>query len=331
MGATKVHALGFQLNLAQNITIGEFFGAMKAQADTEIEVRPTTHVLYVDTKESYIIGLILTYRNHRRYMEAKRDESGALLVSKFEVEPGANGTEVNIFILNPETCRGILYTYFGSISAGRTWRLFRNIHDSIRNNLINAFVDHSGAKSESARKKKRTWARNHYIGDFALDVLVSANDLDGLLKQYKSISKVEIRAVEGLTDAPLLSPLKDVTHTANVDLGIDSKANQSAVKKALKNAFSYLDPSVDGKTLRLIGEAVTGEELALRLGENRVDYGTHNYDDYVVELPDDKWENFPDCPAIKRAIDIVKSYKATFGEPSASTAWVSAKGSEPSS
>lgn len=329
MSATKVHALGFQLKLADNITFGEFYSEMQLQTDTEIEVKPTTHVLYADTQENYAIGLILTYRNHRRYMEAKRDENGALLVSKLEVEQGANGTEVNVFILNPETCRGILYTYFGSISAGRTWRLFRSIHDSVRNAKIEKFVRDSGAKTESAIAKKRALARKHYKGDFSLDVLVSESDLDGLLKQFKSFSKVEIRAIEGLSDAPLLSPLKDVTHTTNVDLSINQKAKHSEVKKALKDAFASVNPSQIGKTLRLIGNDLSGEELSLRLGENRVDYGTHDYDDYVVELPDEKWSDFSSCPAITRAISIVKNYKATFGQPTGSAAWVAAKGAAP--
>jgi hypothetical protein len=331
MSATKVNALGFQLKLAENITIGEFYSAMQSHADAEIEVKPTRHVLYVDKKDGYIIGLILTYRNHRRYMEAKRDENGALLVSKLEVEQGANGTEVNVFILNPETCRGILYTYFGSISAGRTWRLFRNIHESVRIEKIERYVRNSGAKTESAITKKRGFARKHYKGDFSLDVLVSESDLDGLLRQFRSFSKVEIRAVEGLTDAPMLSPLRDVTHTANVDLSIDHKAKQSAVKKALKEAFASINPSSIGKTLRLIGADLSGEELSLRLGENRNDYGTHNYDDYVVELPDDKWADFQSCPAISRAIAIVVAYKATFGQPTGSASWISTKGPAPHS
>ena len=113
------------------------------------------------------------------------------------------------------------------------------------------------------------------------------------------------------------------------DLGIDSKANQSDVRAAIRKAFAAIDPRAKGKTLRLIGAALTGEELALRLGENRVDYGVHDYDDYVLELPDDRWSNFANCKAIKRAIDIVKSYKATFGEPSRSLEWLAATGNTP--
>lgn len=329
MSATKVNALGFEIKLANNVTMGQFFKALKVRADTEITVSPTTHVHYVDTSNGYVIGLILTYKNHRRYMEAKRDDSGALLVSKLEVAQGANGTEVNVFVLNPETCKGVLFTYFGSISAGRASRLFCDIHDSMRDQLVDAYVVASGAKSDYAQRKKRAIARAHYSGAFALDVLVSVNDLDGLLAQFQSFSKVEIRAVEGLTDAPLLSPLKDFAHTAGVDLGIDPKANQSQVKQALKNAFASLNPTAKGKTLRLIGAALTGDDLALRLGENRVDYGVHNYDDYVLELPDDQWSNFQSCSAINRAIDIVKSYKATFGEPNGSATWMSVEGALP--
>jgi hypothetical protein len=112
-------------------------------------------------------------------------------------------------------------------------------------------------------------------------------------------------------------------------LRLNQNANQSDLKAALRTAFSAINPSTKGKTLRMIGAALTGEELALRLGENRVDYGAHNYDDYVLELPDDRWSNFSNCRAIKRAIEIVKSYKATFGEPSGSHGWLSAKGLTP--
>lgn len=329
MSTTKVNALGFEIKLADNVTMGQFFKALKARADTEITVSPTTHVHYVDTSDGYVVGLILTYKNHRRYMEAKRGDDGALLVTKLEVEPGANGTEVNVFVLNPETHKGVLFTYFGSISAGRAWRLFRDIHDTLRAELVEEFVLHSGARSETAKSKKRVLARKHFSGNFAFEVLVSVKDLDGLLAQFSNVNKIEIRALEGLADAPLLSPLRDFADTASVDLGIDSKANQSDVRAAIRKAFAAIDPRAKGKTLRLIGAALTGEELALRLGENRVDYGVHDYDDYVLELPDDRWSNFANCKAIKRAIDIVKSYKATFGEPSRSLEWLAATGNTP--
>lgn len=329
MSTTKVNALGFEIKLADNISMGQFFKTLKERADSEITVKPTTHVHYVDTSDGYVVGLILTYKNHRRYMEAKRDDDGSLLVTKLEVEPGANGTEVNVFVLNPETQKGVFFTYFGSISAGRAWRLFHEIHENLRSELVETFVSQSGAASENAKSKKRALARKHYGGKFALDVLISVKDLDDLLAQFSRLSKIEIRAMEGLADAPLLSPLKNFSDSASLDLRLNQNANQSDLKAALRTAFSAINPSTKGKTLRMIGAALTGEELALRLGENRVDYGAHNYDDYVLELPDDRWSNFSNCRAIKRAIDIVKSYKATFGEPSGSHGWLSAKGLTP--
>lgn len=315
MNQTKVHAIGIQIKLAQNMSMKDFYQGLLDHADRDIRINPTTHVVYASNKQNYIVGLILTYRNHRKYLEAKRDAAGQLAVDKLEVAAGAHGTEVSTFVLNPGNGRGVIYTYYGSLSAGRTALLFRRIHKSVKDKLIAERVAASGAVTEAEMRKAMGSAYKHFNGLLELEVLVTESDLNSLLDKYQKIERVEVSAVQGLIDAPLLTPLAAVANTSSYGVSISAKAGLQAVIGGVKAALGQLDP--EEQTLRIIGKALNGEELSQCVGRNREDFEKLNYDDFVTELPDDFWRNFDQSPSITRGIAIMKKYLATFGKPPA--------------
>lgn len=313
---TKVNAVGFQVELSNNINFVKFYDALKNEQNKEIIIHGTTSVHYITVKEDYIVGLILTYKNHRRSIETSKDEDGNLIIGKLQTPDGSNGTEASLFAINPSTKRGVIFTYFGSISIVKTKTLFKRIHDSLRKTLISEYVEELEKQNKSKKiKGAHKKANEHFNGEFDIKLLVSPTDIDNLLKKYKSFTKVEIRSIEGLVDSPTFSPVSNVVSSTSLDMNISSKTNANLVMTSIK---ALLNPTGTFNTewvMRIIGKSHQNEDLSLQLGENKDDYGKFDYDDYVDELPSEKWVEFPECKAMARAISTLKKFNATFGIP----------------
>lgn len=320
MAQTKVNAIGFEILLPKNIAMSDLYKGLKAHSGKELKVGTVTHVPYADSKRGYITGLILTYRNHRKYMETTRGAAG-LKVDKREIQPGANGTEACIFVINPDTKKGLLYTYYGALSPVKAAKIFKAIFLTVKKVLVDAHMQqaiaaHGGNATAKQKRDAHGAAAAYYAGKFNMKVLVTEEDLKTLLAKYKQIERLEVSAVQGLLDAPKLRPLSGLARSSHYGMTFPS---DTAVGKIAKGILGAFGSSVD-ETLRIVGTSITNEDLSQCVGENRDDYEKVDYDLYVTELPDDYWSNYNNCKSMNRAIATMVRYRSTFGTP-AKTTW----------
>ena len=132
----KVKILGFQLELAKNISVGEFYQQLESIEEQEILIHGKTHILLTDIVKDYICGVFLTYKTNKKSLATQKDKSGELIVNKATLKPGEHGTEVSVFCVNPVTLKGLFYSYSGAASPTGIQSFFRKQHGVIKRQKI---------------------------------------------------------------------------------------------------------------------------------------------------------------------------------------------------
>ncbi|MDO7083249.1 hypothetical protein WNY51_06550 [Pseudocolwellia sp. AS88] len=309
----KVKIIGFELEIAKNISIGEFFQQLETIEGKEIPIYSKKHILFTDVVDNFICGLILTYKTNKKSLATQKDSEGDLIINKSELKAGEHGTEVCVFCLNPSTNKGLLYSYNGSASPTSINELFRKQHEIVRLNKIkdrkNQLTDFGKKHIENVDKK----AREMFWGQFSLKILVTPSDLDNLLPKYQEIHKIVLRADNALDDAGCFTPIEPMTKKAHLQLDLHKDSPIKEVKRLVKSIFLPFSSWKKEQTLRLIGLSHSGDTLELAVGDNQDNFGKIGYDDYVDLLPSTKWKNYTSCPALMKIIKETSEQTEIFG------------------
>lgn len=307
----KVSTIGFEIQLSKGIDFKLLCDHLVSLSDNEIKIHNRIHVPYIGMSQNYVQGLILSYRSSKKSLITERDTSGDLVVKKTELGAGQNGTEVSIFTINPITGRGVMYSYFGSLSESGYKVLFGRAHNVVRKNLIRQLKDNSGAKGKKAADEVKNVMGEKNTYDFK--ILKTPADLDKLLELFQDIGSVSLTAEDALASAGLFQPLELYAKNASISVKLDTQNHTSQkIKQVIKQVFSHWDRSKP-KSFTLVGLAHGGQELTRKLGENSDDFGKIQFDDYVEILPVVKWKDFYTCKAATDMIELIRKNTVVFG------------------
>lgn len=292
---------------------------MTSGEGVEVNVGSNIHVYYCGVYDNYIGGIILTYKDHRKYMDSTRDSDGNLLVRKHEIESGYNGTEATVFMLNPANGKGLLDSYLGAISPTNFGRLLSKVHSQCRRQLITAKASELVSSEGITKSQARSRALNYYGGDFEYNLLATDDDLN-VIDDFSAIKKVSVGFEAALIDAPTFTPVMDLASAGNISINIEESNSVQNVQAAIRTMWAAFGTSES--KLSLLGVlASSGEELQLKLGKNIKHFGQCKYDDYIDYLPDTKWIDFPESQAFTRILESIKGKTATFGRPLSAASW----------
>ena len=309
----QVKILGFHLQLAKNISMGDFYQQLETIENKEIKIGQKVHVLLTDIVENLICGVILTFRNNKKSIATEKDENGDLVVNKSTLKAGEFGTEVSVFVLNPASNKGLLYSYSGSASPTSVQHLFRLQHNKIKSGKIREFTKELtdfGKKDKNSHKK----AAKEFYGDLHFNILTTPSDLNELIPRYKEIQKVILRSENALQDSGKYTPLEHLTKKAHIQIDLERKTVTNEIVDIIKTIFSPFEAWKKNRTLRLIGLSHSGDYLDLAVGDNKDDFGKIDYDDYIDKLPLFKWKNYKECDALVDLLVILNDHPSVFGK-----------------
>ncbi|MDX1491310.1 MAG: hypothetical protein R3332_08485 [Pseudohongiellaceae bacterium] len=303
----KVSILGFELTPSKGVDFQSIYDNLIGMSDSEIKIFGRIHVPYVGIANNYIQGLILSYRTSKKSLVSERDANGDLLVKKNELGAGQHGTEVSIFTINPLTGRGVMYSYYGSLSETGYQNFFKRSHNIVRSELKKK----QRQKSKDKDELKRLFGETN---TYEFKILKTPADLDRLLEQFQDIGSISLAAEDALSVAGRFQPLETYAKNARISVKMDNENHTiKDIKKVIKKVFGHWDKNKP-KSFTLAGLAHSGQELTRRLGENSDDFGKINYDDYVEMLPVAKWKDFHSCVAATDMIKILNSNTVIFGQ-----------------
>jgi len=317
----KVNILGFEIKLAKGVSIGDFYQQLEAIEDHEIKLKSRTTIMYTDVVDHLMCGIVLSYKSNKKSLVTARDTDGNLTVTKNILKSNEHGTEVSLFAINPDSLKGIFYSYSGSVSPTGFSELFKKRHDVDLKHKKQSYRDELtqfGSKKISNLTKKIS---KKYSGSFSLRLLATPADLNKLLSRYSEIKHVVLRATNALSEGGRYTPMEQFSKKSSIMIDLEEGGLIQDIKNTIKKVFGPYANQQKETTLRLIGLAHSGEELSLVVGDNSDNFGRINYDEYVDLLPRVKWKDYKKCEALTRIIGKVRDTDVVFGPPSIDNSW----------
>lgn len=304
--------IGFEMEFAKNININDWYGKIREGLDNKYTIGESNHSIYAAEFKNYLIGLILTYKNQKVYLEAIETEQ-LLKFVKNQIQQGHEGIEANLFAINPATRHGVIASLHGTISSSKVAKLFRCIHDKVKHGLIQERLDHLEHEYPDIDEKKLKKSVNkEYEGSFDFAYKLSKHDLETALSYFKDYERMNISFVDGLPSDSLFRPLSKSAHRAKIEVKFDKKNDAtitaSGIRRFFKGASTY-------KALKLYGRSMAGEQDTISLGENKIGYGKFSYDDYVMGLPTEWPNEIPTCIATAMIMEVIAGNPLIFGKP----------------
>lgn len=312
----NVNTVGFKLKLRNNVSIADLLQELEALEDKEITIYGRIHVPYVDVVNNLLVGLVLSYRSSKKSLISERDSSGDLIVRKSELKDGEHSTEVGIFCINPETLKGLLYCYFGSVTVTGFGRLLNKAHSSAFKRAAKEYKRQLTDFNRKKDPKLQNKINKHFSGGFSINTLSTPSDLNSLVGQFDEIESIFVKADDMLEKSGRYVPLEPYAESASLKIDFSEKMRRvkGQFVTAIKQVFNRYDRYQSNKFL-LVGIGHNGEEISRILGENNDEFGKMPYDDYVEKLPKRKWKLYKNCTAMKELLNTIDSYSAVFGAP----------------
>ena len=317
----KVNLLGFEIQLATGVSVGDFYQQLESIEDKDIKIRSRTSVLYTDIVENLICGLVLSYKTNKKSLVTTRDSDGDLTVTKNTLKNHEHGTEVSLFAINPVTLRGIFYSYSGSVSPNGLAEIFKSQHDIVLRYKKKSYKDeltNLGVKKVNKLSQK---IREKYPGSFVLRLLATPSDLKNILSRYSDIRSVVLRATNALSESGRFTPLQDISKRGAIIVDLEEGGITKEITKTLLSVFGSYANQKKESALRIIGLGYSGEELSLVVGENTDNFGRIDYDEFVDLLPREKWRDYKDCEAMLRIVIKVSDMQVVFGDAPVNKSW----------
>jgi hypothetical protein len=318
--AQKVKGLGFQLEFADRIRIGNFYKQLQMMNGQEFSHWGTQNFIYTDLVDSIIVGLVLSFKGQRKYMNSIRDAQGRFRVQKQQLREGEHGTEASIFCINPASGKGIFTTHWGGVGASKLKMAFRDVHEDLKTKLIERYVEEGIGRGET-RIELRKEARAIFHRKFDMPILCNTDDFEQVIAMYKRVAALRFSAQPGLLDAPWLRPIRDQYANASMTISMKKDSSVGMVLSGVKALFSRQHRDKI-KALRIIGTSVDGDELSHLVGGNRFEYFRCDYDEYVDKLPSRHWNDFQSCAALAEIMEAMGENRAVFMRPPANRNWL---------
>ncbi|MDO6446628.1 hypothetical protein Q4493_12660 [Colwellia sp. 1_MG-2023] len=315
----NVNVVGFQMSFARRINIPELYQLLESSSGKKLRQGSTSYLYYTDLKEGYIIGLVLRFKEDKKSIATSK-EGEEFIIDKTELGKGKESTEVSLFAINPETCRGVYYSYIGSLSSSILKTIWKKPHDKLKTYNIKSLIDEysqHGKKDKAAAHKRAT---DDCSGLFNLELLTNPADIDDLIKHYDTINALEINSVNAFNDAGRYRPDAQFIKRGKINQTFENVvSNESKIVAYIKGLIANKS---DDDIVKLRGKLEgTSEDKWLVVGENIQDFGRLKFDSFVDLLPEHKWSDYSSCEAIEKLLYILTNKTAIFGDLPADEAW----------
>lgn len=227
---------------------------------------------------------------------------------------------VSLFAINPETCRGVYYSYIGSLSSSILKTIWKNPHDNLKRYNIRSLQEQFSEHGKKDKKLAHNKAIEECSGFFNLELITNPADLDELFKHYDTINALEINSVNAFEDAGKYRPDSQFIKRGKIMQTFDNVvSNELNIMAYVKKITSNKS---EGDTVRLRGKlAGLNEDKWLKVGENIQDFGRLKFDSFVELLPQYKWTDYSTSEAINKLLYILKNKTSIFGDLPTNEEW----------
>jgi len=190
-----VRAQGFQIDLDKYpaiMDIGEIFdginsfgvGALDTKGRYFLAVSENDH-LFQKVKKVWKVGAMIRFRDAKTFNKAK-SINGKLVMSSDQLLDG-NIAETTYFIINPDTGKGLIASYFGSPNLKMLQWGFQKAFKVRQAGLRKAAVENAVSNKEKLKAAK------DFAGKVSLLPLLRKGSVKELLKNFRKVESVEVK------------------------------------------------------------------------------------------------------------------------------------------
>ena len=303
-GYVKVSYLGFEFKLANNVDSGKFFGFVQGKYQQIIPYRGLDRYVFVETDaDANIVGLFLTTKDHRRSLEMNRT---GFAVGKRTNTPGFDGADVNLFVINPSTNKG-LYQYYRSSAPPP---IFKGFFHRLHREYVKALIADEKRADPSLSDAK---LRKKYKGMFTITMKYKKGDLATVLRDFGEINEMRVGNEAIIAGNKKYRPLKSVWTRCNAVVPFSTKKGISKIKSAI----TKFAQTASSKAITIVGASVSGQSLSETVNDeqNLEHFGGQQFDDFIDMLPDTTFNDYATCDAIEDMVAERDRHSVYFDAP----------------
>lgn len=315
----KVNVVGFELSFAKGIEIPELFQLLESGQDKEHKHGKDRYIYFTQLLGGIIVGVVLRFKSDKKTIATTKDENGELIIDIKTFAEEKYSTEVSLFAINPNSLRGVCYSYLGSLSETILIDMFRKPHDRLKGDNIKSLTEQYSRHEKGDKQLALLKAQGECSGYFTLSILTTPADVETLISNYDTITAVEVKAKGAFDKGGKFEPNSNLIKSSKVNVVFENvSSGYTEIVKYIKKLSSN---KTEDEIIKLRGKLASGKNKWFEIGDNISDFGVLEFDSYVKDLPQDKWTNYVSCNALGKIIYILNSKTTIFGEPSDCDKW----------
>jgi hypothetical protein len=275
----KASILGFWLEPASAITLGDLFQRLKAKKGKAEKFRGYDRLIFVDETDTYHIGLLLTSKNYKRFCELHK-QGETLSINVRQVQEGASLIDFNFFVVNKETGRGLYQYYHNSCRCPMFGNYCIEEFDQIRQERKAAAITAAGGSK--APDHQLTMISRKYEGTLSWGILVRPEKFDDLVRKFDAIHNFDfelnsITAEKEQRYRLLQGVAARIRHQVGFERKVSVKDRAAAILKFVRGQNDLGDLSVAGR-------GVDGLERTIELYDNPDSFGSYEFDSLAQNM-----------------------------------------------
>lgn len=296
----KVSVHAFKLDFKKGINGNTLVKFIKRKQGKEFEFKGAKRVLFMDEKDSFHTGLLLTIRDNKSLVQLQK-ERNEINISVLEIEKDKWMFDFNAFIIHKASSRGLYMQYRGSCTINQFGVFLSDSYAELRKKAVTHKIEegYSPAEAEKLVSPRLGW-----------DVVYRKNDFEEAMKELSYIGSVGISAaVPKILDANG-KPLPRLVRFQKHQISFDKKAPKNEAEKHVRELFKNLKP----RRAKVSGVNLDGVETVYRLYNFPSKFGEYDFDELTGYM-NFKAHEFNDSTIIERLIEISVKQKAILEFP----------------
>lgn len=277
----KIKLLGIDFEFGNGITMKDLFDHIAQQKGDPVELGGYGRFLYTAEHDGHHVGLLITTKNHNKFLEFRRDKMSAKLETR-DVTEGSKLADFNFFAINKQTGRGIYQYYHHSCSLNTFGTLCKSHYETLKAQRVAAAKKQLGALKQSDEKA----INKRFAGTLKWNAVVRKETFDKLVSQLKSIKAITVSlatlAHEETVFTPLAREAKKMIHRFTFARG-------TPVGHLVKGVRSFMKQA-DVETAKVEGVGEDGLDQVIKLINTPDFFGEFDFDsvaDMMTITPND--------------------------------------------
>jgi hypothetical protein len=288
-----VKVMAFEITLGKGISPEALYNHCLETSDQAIQKR----FLYIDQKDDWWRGLILTARNIKAFSRLIK-EKGKLRL-KPESLHNDELAHFNFFLLNTQSLCGYFQYYHGSSSIHSFGDTLKKKYRDLREIRLAEASKEAGIKGDYIPKH----IKRKFEGYLKFEVILRKKSLQELMEELNYVKNITVQFKEYIPDQPLFRPLAEKAKSAKYRLTFGNHS------KALMKDIIALGLADVIKDFRGVGVAEDNFDRPFKLINEPETLDHFDFNDVVLETEFDSGDirkSIDNTPIVQRLYEIAE-------------------------